>query len=292
MNISKPHSRRWLLGAGALAALLGGTAVYLRTIWPPWNQPPANNPARCRTLVRSDKRVVAFIGDSITHGRASANYVDMLAQQLNDPSVLLVNAGVNGELAYNACCRLDDVIACAPDVVFILIGTNDANAGVNAENAAMYQRDMQLPQTPDADFFVANLRAMVTQLQADTTARIALLTLPTIGEDPTHPAWQVGARYSELIAQVGAETAVAVLPLHETMAAALAADPPPAPVGYDGWREVMEEMFVRHFFLRQSFDRLAARYGYRFHVDALHLSPAGAQLIVDLVRPFLQQSPP
>ena len=78
------------------------------------------------------RTLVVCAGDSITHALMSADYLRMLEQALGDQGYEFVNAGWNGDLAYNLGARLDDIIDCNPDVVTILIGTNDAAAHIEA----------------------------------------------------------------------------------------------------------------------------------------------------------------
>jgi hypothetical protein len=58
------------------------------------------------------ERLVVCLGDSNTQGQFSANYVTRL--QGRWPELQFVNAGVNGQLAYNIAQRLDDVVAQDP----------------------------------------------------------------------------------------------------------------------------------------------------------------------------------
>jgi len=79
---------------------------------------PRINPAQFLKSARSRgtraKTIVVLVGDSITHGAASANYVDMLAKRPGMDRFLLINAGINGLLAHGVVERLDEIIRCAP----------------------------------------------------------------------------------------------------------------------------------------------------------------------------------
>ena len=93
--------------------------------------------------------MVVCIGDSITHGRVSHNYVDLLAGRFRDGNVVFVNAGINSELAWNVVQRLDAVIACKPDVVTVLsYGTNDANATLSEANGRRAVKKMKTAPRP------------------------------------------------------------------------------------------------------------------------------------------------
>ena len=82
----------------------------------PTDKPPRQNP------------VIVCAGDSITHGIISTNWVGMLESRF--PDCRFINAGVNSELAYNLLGRIDPIIGINPDIVIILIGTNDVNAKI------------------------------------------------------------------------------------------------------------------------------------------------------------------
>jgi len=74
--------------------------------------------------------------------------------------------------------RLDEVIACQPDVVMLLIGTNDVIGTIDQRWEAMYRRRQKIPRTPTLDWCQECVDAILTRLQSDTSARIALLDLP------------------------------------------------------------------------------------------------------------------
>ena len=82
------------------------------------------------------------LGDSITRGQVSADYVALLRTRLPDDTV--INAGVNYEPSSELVKRLDAVIAQDPDVVTVLIGTNDANATLSGKRARALRRRWKL----------------------------------------------------------------------------------------------------------------------------------------------------
>ena len=68
--------------------------------------------------------LMVCVGDSITEGVGSADWVAMLRTRLGG-DVQIVNDGIAGDLSWNALQRLDAAIQCEPEVVILLIGTND-----------------------------------------------------------------------------------------------------------------------------------------------------------------------
>jgi len=66
-------------------------------------------------------------------------------------------------------------------------------------NSQYYIKKMALPQSLSADWFRDNLTLICTRLKKDTKARIALLSIPPIGENLDHSAYKQSAFYSKII---------------------------------------------------------------------------------------------
>lgn len=250
---------------------------------------PLNNPAYYVEHRNPDdsRKVVVCVGDSITHGTVSVNYVDMLQERLGEEYVF-VNAGINGELAWNLNQRVDQVIACNPDYVTILIGTNDANASMNEKSSKRYMKDMGLPRKPDMQWYGANLEKLVNTLKSKTNARIALLSLPTIGEEPGNDAYERATEYSREVKTVARARGVTYLPLHEKMTATVSTVITPPIVSYNGTTEpAMYKALAWHYLLGKSFDEIAEINGFIYLTDLLHLNSRGAGVVADMVEDFL-----
>ena len=249
---------------------------------------PENNPSNCVPKQQEQKRAV-FLGDSITMGRVSFNFVDLLAEKLDPEKIDLVNAGVNSQLAYNVLQRLDEVIACDPDFVFVLIGTNDLNAVALEGNEVGYMQGQKLPQKPSPEWYRENLAAIATTLQAETDADVYLLSLPPLGEQIESDAYQLSTEFSGIVEEVAAETAVSYLPLHESMTSYLEQQSGERR-GYDSdWNELVVRGITQQFLYRQSLDTISERNGFLLLTDSMHLNSTGANMIVDLVLPILRE---
>ena len=129
---------------------------------------------------------VVCIGDSLTHGRTSSNYVALLQKRFRPKGYRFVNAGLNGELAYNVRQRLEAVIACRPSWITLMVGTNDVYAALSTANAHETMEQMDLPERPTREAFRRYLTEICLQLRNATAAPLALLSLPPLGEDPAH----------------------------------------------------------------------------------------------------------
>ena len=63
--------------------------------------------------INDNRPIVLCCGDSITHGHIGYDWVGALRE--NDSSKIYVNAGVNGDLAWNLNQRLEDALKCNRD---------------------------------------------------------------------------------------------------------------------------------------------------------------------------------
>lgn len=231
---------------------------------------------------RSGRPVLVCAGDSITHGSMTPNWVTRVADTMA-PTMDTVNAGFTGDLAWNLLSRLDDVIACRPAAVTVLIGTNDALAQISPAWCDGYMKAQHLPQRPTAQWYEENLRKIVHRLQSETTAAVALMSLPPMG-DTTKGRWHDHvAPYNAIVGAVATRAGVPVLPVHDHIAG-LITDEPPTP--WDGTKKLMGAALARHFLLRRSWDAIARRHGFTTTTDGVHMNTTAAARIATLVEQF------
>ncbi|MGO8694643.1 MAG: SGNH/GDSL hydrolase family protein [Rectinemataceae bacterium] len=251
--------------------------------------PPDNDPASYllahRTAART-KHLAVCAGDSLTRGSVSANYVDLLASRL--PAWDFVNAGVNSELAFNLAARLEQIVALEPDAVTILIGTNDVNATFGLRSALGYYAIQRFPERPNPLFFRENLTLIVRRLKRETKARIALFSIPPIGEESDHYAYLRTEEYSSIIRDLAKNEEVAYLPLRERLIDYLESLPPSRhPLPFRRFGAAGRRAMRARILLGKSLDEISASNGFRLLVDGLHLNTHGAAIAADLAESFV-----
>ncbi len=237
------------------------------------------------------KTAVCF-GASLTAGRVSFDYLDLLRARPSLAEYDFINKGVDGDLAWNGLQRLDEIIALQPDTVSILIGTNDVNCTLSDRNRFRYLEFNKLPvEHPDLAWYEENMRAIVARLKTETQARLALLSLAPIGEDLEHEANRQLDRYNEVVRRIAQEEGIPYLPLHEHMIAYLheheadRASLPPRLAYRDGLVNIGNAVALHAQGL--SWDEVSHRNGLLLLTDCLHLNSVAGGMIADLIEGWL-----
>jgi len=247
--------------------------------WLAENGKPADQPPRARPLI-------VCAGDSITHGVISANWVEILQRRL--PQAEFINAGVNSELAWNLYSRLDRIIELNPDIISILIGTNDANATFGFKSTLNYLAVQKLPELPTPYFYKESLTLIVRKLRKETQAHIAISSIPPIGEDTGHYAWVRAEEYAGIAKEVARSEMVEYLPLHEKCCAYIESAPANQVSPFESFNKLMQRATWDHHMFGKSWDEISAANGFHLLIDGIHFNSHGATIMADLVERFIQ----
>jgi acyl-CoA thioesterase I len=237
------------------------------------------------------KPLAVCAGDSLTRGAVSADYVQMLASRL--PGWEFVNAGVNAELAFNLAERIGDIVALRPDAVTILIGSNDVNATFGLQAELGYMAAKRLPERPSPLFFRENLVGIVRTLKRETEARIALFSIPPVGEEPGHYAYVRTEDYAAVIKSVAKDEGVEYLPLRERLCSYIESLPPASqrPLGFREFGRAQLRAGRAQRYLGKSLDEISAANRFHILVDGVHLNTHGASIAADLAEGFISHIP-
>jgi lysophospholipase L1-like esterase len=234
------------------------------------------------------KRLVVCAGDSITSGQASANWVDILQRRFAASGYQFVNAGHDGDTAWNVLQRIDDVIGCHPDAVTLLAGSNDVAAASGTRLEQRYWRQQHIPQPPALGWYSECADEILTRLQSQTSARVAVLDIPMIGEDLASDTNRRVDSYNQALRRIAAAHNVAYLPLHDRLASLLPSPHKPPP--YRGRFGPMIRARLSRKILHRSWDRISDSNGLIALVDHVHLNDRAAVLTADLVADFITGS--
>ncbi len=233
-------------------------------------------------------KTVVFLGDSITQGQISVNYVSMLAGRFPSSQYRLINFGINNDLTYNLLRRLWLVIARRPDVVIILIGTNDVIASLSPVKALGYIFLKRLFTWPTLSGAYSNLGKMIRRLKEGTNARIALASIPVLGEDFSSRPMRRVREYNKNIQAIARMENIAYLPVFERQRDYLISKDEAARQAYSGSVMPTLQLAFKLFLTGASFDSYSQEMGYTLLTDGVHMNTIGAALIAEVIGEYLE----
>ena len=237
----------------------------------------------------AEQKILACLGDSITHGHVGQGYIKQVSTALAKHDVAVMNAGINGDLAYNLYQRLDAVIAHRPDFVSVMIGTNDANGSLNEAKEQMYMEMKGLPQAPELDFYREFLTKIVKRLKSETNAKVAILSLPVLGEDLNSKANRAIQKHNTVIKEIALNEQVTYLPLNEAQVAVLETEaiPEALRLSDSDARNSLAKAQFSHYILQRSWDEVAAGNNLVLTTETIHMSDRGAAMIAEQILGFV-----
>lgn len=220
---------------------------------------------------------IVFLGDSLTWGGYGGDFVKVVAHIL--PEHTVINAGIGGSTVINLLRRLDEVLDAGADVVFVMVGGNDAISMLYPQTRSYYKHAQGIPDgvvSPEA--FQQGYRELLIRLQASHTT--TFVGLPPV--EYSTALVELLARYNALAQQTAETLNIPVLDLaaHFKPAAILGAPP-------------IDLKFIQQIGRRSSsgwadYETERARLGYTFTFDGLHLMPAAAVDIGHWIAAFLK----
>ncbi len=234
--------------------------------------------------------LVALLGDSLTEGRVGHSYISLLEQRMGSDGYSFMNAGVAADTAYNLLNRLEPIMKSQPDYVVILIGTDDVEAylrGGYLPNVIQWVK--KLPQAMTPDWFISLLRQIVQSLESSTSAKIALCSIPILGEDLDSLANQSVRLFNQSIKALADEFQITYLPVYETMEDFLRSHQRQAGQAFDESTSniIMFWAVWDHHILGHSWEDVSSHNNLLLTVDTEHFNRLGADMIADLIEGWL-----
>jgi len=229
-------------------------------------------------------RTWALLGDSHTFGQSGFAICDALAAVR--PDVRVLNAGVNADLAWNLAERMEAALRDEPDVVHILIGTNDVNAGLHPDHAEGYMRDKGVPQVPTPEFYRTNLRRIFDRVMT-TGSHVIASQIPPIGDEPDSPWNNAVSRFNAILTEEAGLRDIPVIPLFDRLIEALDASRLRSIDRLD-WGTWIPDSQRLHDEVGMSWDAIADQRGLQLTHDGLHLNERSGRLWLSLLLAHLE----
>jgi lysophospholipase L1-like esterase len=270
-----------------VAAVIAFTAAYLY-ISSIIATPPKG---RAKDLLLSndseDRRVIACIGDSLTHGNIGDCWVETLRNEF--PEDIFLNEGINGDVVWQVQQRLESILACKPDIVILMIGSNDVMASFNKKSGESYRRNNKLPEVPTFESYQKLLPKLIDSLSA--SSKIAICTLPPIGENKDSIVNNHVNKFNKFIELTAKNKNITLLPVSKLLREDLSIRTYPSRSDYDpSTLPIIKRIYggaVQHYIFKKSWDEVAKSKGQWILFDQVHLGERGAKIVFNIVKKYI-----
>ena len=110
----------------------------------------------------SNKKIIACIGDSLTHGNIGQSWVDYLREEF--PNDIFLNEGINANTAWQVLQRHEPIFKCKPDLIILMIGTNDALGSFDVDSGLRYKKNNNLLEVPSFEKYREHLLEIINKM--------------------------------------------------------------------------------------------------------------------------------
>ncbi len=107
---------------------------------------------------------VIFLGDSLTWGGYGGNFIENIQARCQHDEI--INAGDGGNTVLNLLWRIDDVLDLQPDGIFVMVGGNDVISYIYPQTRPYYKKSQMIPTgTVSPTQFEQAYRDLLTRIQ-------------------------------------------------------------------------------------------------------------------------------
>jgi lysophospholipase L1-like esterase len=237
-----------------------------------------------------NKKIIACIGDSLTHGNIGQSWVDYLREEF--PNDIFLNEGINANTTWQVLQRLEPIFECKPDLIILMIGTNDALGSFDIDSGLRYKKNNNLPEVPSFEKYKEQLVELIDKI--GLSSKVVLCTLPPIGENKDSLVNQHVKKFNDYIKFVADDKNLSLLPVSDSLwleiksrSYQLKSDYNPK--SFPLLRRVFGGIF-HHYLLKQSWNDIAKAKGQWILFDQIHLNERGAEIVFKLAKKFISKS--
>ena len=239
---------------------------------------------------KKNQRIIACIGDSLTHGNIGQSWVDYLRQEF--PNDIFLNEGINGNTAWQVIQRLDPILQCKPDLIILMIGTNDALGSFDVNSGLRYQKNNELPEVPTLEKYKEHLNELIEKIGIQS--KIAICTLPPIGENENSEVNKHVSLFNNYIKLIANQKNLSLLPVSDALWSDIQSRTYPLKLEYNPkarliMRRILGGIF-HHYLFKKSWNDISRAKGQWILFDQIHLNERGAEIVYKLAKDFIAKS--
>ena len=232
-------------------------------------------------------RVIACIGDSLTHGNIGECWVERLRNEYPEDTVL--NEGINGDVAWQVNNRIESIVNCSPDIIILMIGSNDAMASFNKKSGERYKSNNKLPEIPTFKSYKKLLPKLLDRLNG--TSKIAICTLPPIGENIDSAINVHIRKFNDFIELTAKNKNINLIPVSNLLWDELSKRTYPVKSDYDpNSLPIIRRIYggmMHHYIFKKSWDEIAESKGQWLLFDQIHLGGRAAKILFNATKKYI-----
>ena len=232
-------------------------------------------------------RVIACIGDSLTHGNIGDCWVENLRREF--PEDTFLNEGINGDVVWQVNKRIEPIINCSPDIIILMIGSNDAMASFNKKSGQRYKSNNKLPEIPTFENYQKLLPKLLDRLNG--TSKIAICTLPPIGENKDSAINQHVRKFNDFIELTANNKNINLIPVSNLLWDELSKRTYPVKSDYDpNSLPIIRRIYggmMHHYIFKKSWDEIAKSKGQWLLFDQIHLGGRAAKILFNATKKYI-----
>ena len=232
-------------------------------------------------------RVIACIGDSLTHGNIGECWVERLRNEY--PEDIVLNEGINGDVAWQVNNRIESIVNCSPDIIILMIGSNDAMASFNKKSGERYKSNNKLPEIPTFKSYKKLLPKLLDRLNG--TSKIAICTLPPIGENIDSAINVHIRKFNDFIELTANNKNINLIPVSNLLWDELSKRTYPVKSDYDpNSLPIIRRIYggmMHHYIFKKSWDEIAKSKGQWLLFDQIHLGERAAKILFNATKKYI-----
>ena len=240
---------------------------------------------------QQDKKIIACIGDSLTHGNIGQSWVDYLREEF--PNDIFLNEGINANTTWQVLQRLEPIFECKPDLVILMIGTNDALGSFDIDSGLRYKKNNNLPEVPSFKKYKEQLLELIEKIGIQS--KIAICTLPPIGENVNSEVNKHVNLFNDYIKLIANQKKLSLLPVSDALWSDINSRTYPIKLEYNSkampllMKRILGGIF--HYYLfKKSWNDISRAKGQWILFDQIHLNERGAEIVYKLAKDFIAKS--
>lgn len=235
----------------------------------------------------NDKKKILFLGASITQGKISKNFVEMLKEKLGIEQFIFINQGVAGYESYNVLKKLYKGIRTNPDFVIVLVGTNDVLSSLDPKLEVLSRKLKHIPHEATLFNFSNNITNIIKGLKQETNSKIAIASIPVIGENLDSIENNTIKKYNVELKRIAKDENIVYLPVHEKQTNFLINKIEGKGKDYIRSKRLAFKSLVLHYIFFMKLDSISRKNEFLLQTDGIHQNSQGAKIIADEIENFI-----